>query len=433
MNLAVLGTDADVLDLLTAAVAEGHELAWIGDVRAEDQSALRSMAPFRLQTSSDWETLLDHATADAVLVGRGGADDELRAEQLKRLAADSVPLLVVHPAGLSVLTYYELDMVRRETGGILRHYNPLAGDPMLVELARWVRDGHESIGDILQVACTRELADGSRESALGALARDVEVLAAVAGDIRHVSAVGPRPAERGGSSSIARFASEHVSFRSLQVQMATAAAATLRWSCVPKTSDCAVEMNLIGERGSIAWRPAAGQCGRSHEQTLRLTSPAEATDQAEPQHLIAPAFDGPRAAIREFAAAVSDNDAERRAASSTWAKATQAMEVVDAVELSLQKGRTIEVHQQQLTEALAFRGTMAALGCGLLLLVTFVMIVTAFVGGVEWFLQKRVMQSWALALLAVLSFFLALQFVPYLADPKRNRKSTGSGSESNRE
>src|SRR5688572_25736580 len=114
MKLAVLGTDPDLLALLAAARTDGHEIVWLGDVRSQDQAAARQFTSVDANTSSDWETLLDHAAADAVLIGRGNAGDELRSEQLKRLVADAVPLLVVHPAVLSVLTYYELDMVRRE-------------------------------------------------------------------------------------------------------------------------------------------------------------------------------------------------------------------------------------------------------------------------------------------------------------------------------
>ena len=48
-------------------------------------------------------------------LGRGTASAELRAEQLKRLVTDAIPILVVHPICDSVLTYYEIDMIRRET------------------------------------------------------------------------------------------------------------------------------------------------------------------------------------------------------------------------------------------------------------------------------------------------------------------------------
>ena len=95
------------------------------------------------------------------------------------------------------------------------------------------------------------------------------------------------------------------------------------------------------------------------------------------------------------------------------------MEVVDAVELSLQKGRTIEVFQQQLTEQLAFRGTMAALGCGLLLLVFFGVIGVAMLGGAEGVMRQRLAPAWPIILLAVLAFFLLLQAVPLLAQKAR--------------
>src|SRR3990172_11955952 len=119
MKLAVLGTDDDVVKLLEAALAAGHEVVWLGDVRPPDSAAIHRLAP-ALHISDDWESLLDHGLVDAVIVGRGTADDALRAEQLKRLVADVMPVLAVHPVGTSVLVYYELDMARHEIHGVLR-------------------------------------------------------------------------------------------------------------------------------------------------------------------------------------------------------------------------------------------------------------------------------------------------------------------------
>ena len=80
------------------------------------------------------------------------------------------------------------------------------------------------------------------------------------------------------------------------------------------------------------------------------------------------AWDPAQASIESLATAIASVDAEGAAAASTWDAATEAMEVADAAELSLQKGKSVEVHHQKLTEQLAFRGTMAALGCGVLTL-----------------------------------------------------------------
>jgi hypothetical protein len=100
------------------------------------------------------------------------------------------------------------------------------------------------------------------------------------------------------------------------------------------------------------------------------------------------------------------------------------------VELSLQKGRTIEVHQQQLTEQLAFRGTMAALGCGLLTLGFLVLIATAMLGGIESLVEQPLMRPWPVVLLAVLAFFLLLQTVPLLAAKRKTPSPPSDDRES---
>ena len=119
MKLAILGTDSDILQLAAAARSERHEIVWCGDIRPDDAAAMSSLALGLHDRGSEWELLLDRAIADAVLVGRGAASNELRAERVKRLATEGMPLLIVHPAFESVLTYYEVDMTRRETGAIV--------------------------------------------------------------------------------------------------------------------------------------------------------------------------------------------------------------------------------------------------------------------------------------------------------------------------
>ncbi|HEY3393507.1 MAG TPA: hypothetical protein VGK58_12425, partial [Lacipirellulaceae bacterium] len=216
MKLAVLGTDADIVRLVAAAAAEGHGVVWLGDVRADDERAISRFVSRLDDRSPQWELLLDRTIADAVLVGRGAAGDELRAEQLKRLATEKVPLLVVHPASDSVLTYYELDMIRRETGGVLRHYNPVASNPILADLAEWMRDGHPTVGRIHQLTCERRAVSTERANVVRLVARDVELMAAVAGSIRRVSAIGP--------------GIHDASFAALQIQMTTDGPASLRWA-----------------------------------------------------------------------------------------------------------------------------------------------------------------------------------------------------------
>lgn len=395
MKLAVLGTDAEILALIAAAQLAGHDIVWLGDVRPEDSSAVEQHLP-NLRVSTDWESLLDHRLADAVLVGRGTAPEALRAEQLKRLVADIMPVLAVHPIGTTVLAYFELDMGRHEVHGILRHYSPLAGSPSVGTLAEWVRTGNGPIGTVHQIICQRHLADCRRDEVMRALARDVEVIRGVAGGVRTVSAIGPRAAD--------------ATYASLQVQMTSPGPATLRWAVTPSVdASSTATLTLVGDRGSATWFMPT--------DTIEFNT----NGSSEKQSLPLPPFDASRIAIDELAAALPANGTAGSELASTWQSATAAMEVVDTIELSLQKGRTIEVHQQRLTEQLAFRGTMAAFGCGLLLLVLIGLPIAGLVGDV---LGVPLKDYWPALLLAVLALFLGMQLLPWLVK-RHPTESTG--------
>jgi hypothetical protein len=403
MDLAILGTDADILRLARAAVSQGHRITWLGDVRPADTADIRQLAPGLPHRTADWELLLDLSKAEAVLVGRGTENNDFRAEQLKRMATEAVPILAAHPVTDSVLTYYELDMIRRETGGILRHFNRLSGHPALVDLADWVKDGHPVIGKIHQLTCERRMDEASRENVLAFLARDIELISTLAGDIRRVNAIGPGAAD--------------ASFASLQIQITTDGPASLRWSVGARSAHGSfLEVTLVGEHGTVTL--LAGDSATNDHPAWQLTT---TTDGQRNEQILEP-FNAPQMAIEELEAAVTETSADRRAMASTWGAATRAMEVVDAVNLSLEKGRTIDVFQQQLTEQLAFRGAMAAMGCGLLLVGFLVIVFITLLGGAEGAAGRRVLPSWPIVLLCVLAFFLLLQAVPLLASKSKTRR-----------
>lgn len=405
MNFALLGSDPDALQLAAAAVEAGHKIDWISDIRPADAEAVAQLAP-GIATDPKWELVLDRGTADAVIVGYGTSSSELRAEQLKRIAAEATPLLVVQPACNSVLPYYEIDMTRREMGGLIRHYNPLADHPCIGQLAAWVKTGHPAVGAIHQITCERRAADTSRENVLKCLSRDVELLAAIAGDLKRVSAIGPGIGQP--------------SFAGLQVQTTCASPASARWSVAPATgAEHDVTITLVGERGSVVLHTAEPNSTQGkHPWRLETISTGDRHEE------ILADYDAPRIALEKFLAA-AQGDSQQRAAASNWDIATRAMEAVDAIELSLEKGRTLDVHQQQLTERLAFRGTMAAIGCGLLLLGFFVLVAASVFGVAEGDDRRKLFSSWPILLLALLAFFLFLQCAPLLIK-KRHTPATSS-------
>jgi hypothetical protein len=174
-------------------------------------------------------------------------------------------------------------------------------------------------------------------------------------------------------------------------------------------------VTLVGQRGSIRLL-AFDDVAADQPRPWQLEA---ITAEGRELQTLAP-YDAADVAFRQFADAVAaTNDAERRE-SCTWSAATRAMEVVDVVELSLEKGRTLDVHQQQLTERLAFRGTMAAMGCGLLLVGFAVLTLVSLFGTAEGEGSRKLISGWSFALLAVLAFFLLLQCAPLLVS-KRNR------------
>jgi hypothetical protein len=64
-----------------------------------------------------------------------------------------------------------------------------------------------------------------------------------------------------------------------------------------------------------------------------------------------------------------------------WPGICRDLEVADTVELSLRRGRMIELHHETVTEEDTFKGVMAALGCLLVMVVPLVLIAAAILGG----------------------------------------------------
>jgi hypothetical protein len=238
---------------------------------------------------------------------------------------------------------------------------------------------------------------------LSFLARDIELISTVAGDIRRVNAIGPSAVD--------------ASFASLQTQITTDGPASLRWSVGSRSAHGSIlEATLVGEHGTVTLHARDSATNDFPAWQLTTTTDGQKEEQSLEPH------NAPQTAIEQLDAAVAETSADRRAAASTWGTATRAMEVVDAVTLSLEKGRTIDVFQQQLTEQLAFRGAMAALGCGLILVGFVVIVFITLLGGAEGAAGRRVLPSWPIGLLCVLAFFLLLQAVPLLASQSKKRR-----------
>jgi len=378
MKLALLGGDRDCLALAAAAADAGHEIVW------------------RENAEASWEDLFDPDVADGILVGREGASQDLRARQVQELVKLGRPVLTVHPLFDSVLTYFEVDLTRGESGAVVMHFNPLAESAAACALERWVRDGHPALGAVEQAVATRTLADRSRATVLWHFARDVELLDRIAGPLDQLGAHAAGRVREGDA------AAGEADYSALGVQLSGARPVAVRWAVEPVSTRPELGVTLICERGRIVatFDEATG------EATVRLQEPGREAKAVE-----VGAEDGAASAVARFAAAVHANQG-----ATTWPAALRSMELVDTIEIALRRGRMIDVHRQQLTEQLAFKGTMAAAGCAVIGLVVPATLALGWVAGQ---LGLPVASFVPQALLAFLGGFLALQLLPRLMGRKR--------------
>ena len=382
MRFALLGADAESQAVADAAVAAGHPVVW--------------PAPSTLDPNVAWEDLFDSDAADAIIVGAGGASADLRARQVQELAKQGRPLLVGHPLLPSVISYFEIDMARTESGAVVRHFNQLLESLRFVDQSVFSQAAASKLGAVEQITATRALGDRSRDAVLWHFARDVEALAHLAGRFDRIGA----HAAMGDSDA---------AYASLSVQLSGPRQIPVRWSVEPLGHGAALTVTMIFEHGRAAFIfDASGAITDFSEQGI--------LDHSEIRAASSPAL--AHSAVTQFVDAVETESSD----ASTWPAALDAMELADTIEISLRRGRMIDVHHRELTETLAFKGMMSAVGCGLLVVLVPLMLVVGWIAGV---LGIPMSHYWPHLLLVFLAAFLALQFVPKLMSPRAGPTAGG--------
>src|SRR5207249_4805185 len=149
---------------------------------------LRAILPARTP-ELEWEVLLHGRLVDAVIVAHG-PDQELRAEELRKLVQAGVPLLVAHPVVDSMLVYYELDMIRRESSCVIVPNMPWRWHPAIAQLAGLIAAADSPLGPIGQAMFERTLRQRDRSAVAAQFARDVDLVRAVCGDVTKLAALG---------------------------------------------------------------------------------------------------------------------------------------------------------------------------------------------------------------------------------------------------
>ncbi|MEX2176953.1 MAG: hypothetical protein WD872_21505 [Pirellulaceae bacterium] len=400
MRLALLGADAESLELVRWAVSAGGH----GLVAAYDFGRLgpevAAIAP-RARLDDHWESLVLGTQADGVIVARaaaglthatGIADDERRADQLRKLAQAGVPMLVVHPA-CEAIVGFEIEMIRRDSGGAIVPHAAGSQHPGLLRLAELISGGADSpLGPVEQIVLEREQADRGRDAVLTQFARDASLLRQLVGTIQSVNATGPAPAP--GRDPMGPKLKTLASLANLSVYVSGDKGLTARWSIGPALARESARLTAIGSLGKAVLHMPGG-----NDWSLEIVG-EERTQESF----------GSYGEAEATLSRLTDAAAKTHIDETTWLDACRDQEAAEAIDRSLARGRTIELFGEQHTEEASFKGVMAMGGCLMLMAALGVLFVATVVEGLRLPLRDwAVWRYWPIYLLVPIAVFLLLQ------------------------
>jgi predicted dehydrogenase len=421
MRIALLGVDDVTLAVAAAAMQSNEREVVLIDAQAARANEAAAIAP-QARLFVEWEALLGGAGIEAIVLA---ADEPMvRVEQLRRLIQlqRGIAVLVSHPLVMSMLECYELEMIREESASVIMPYLPARLHPAMREMQDLVDKADGSvIGAIEQITFQRSMARRDREGVLRQFTRDVDVLQVLAGNTTKLHAFASdgasgRVASIAGEKGRAEYDSQKTAassdLRNLVVQMTTGDGLVIRWTVVPTTDLTAATLTLVGSQG---------------EANLRLTDDKrpwrlEIRSSSETQTHDYPGWDPAMTALDQLAEAhVASTDLPP-----TWAEAARTVELAEAIDLSLARGRTIELHEEEFSDIGTFKGVMTSVGCGLLVAVIALVIVVAMVHLLAvqagWNQLAARLDNWPYLLLVLCGIYLLLQSLVFIGKPRHKTK-----------
>lgn len=409
LRFALLGRDPLFDPLLAEISASPHRLAWTEPTDG---------------TSSAWEALLLGDLADVVLVGRGQA--ELREDQLRRLVQAAIPTVVAHPGSLAPLFCYELDMICRENGCTLLQYYPGQDHPAVFQLKHLVEHAtsiggqyNSDLGNIEQIAFERRLEMRDQSAVLDQLARDIDLLISFASTQTKVLALASGEGDR--------------AYGGLNVQFTGPDKIVSRWSVLPGNHESSGRIVVTGDRGQATLEMPDDL--NLWQLNLDAVEGKSSLNQLSDRRADPTSLDRIVSAVQQQKTSLESEPASSaRIGNATrnerWFQACQSIDLLDAVQRSIAKGRTIELHFEDYTSEATFKGRMAAIGCAILMLglmtCMFGFVSDLFSGIYQRMLGKQlppVSRWWPWLLLAGLLGFLLIQVLPKLFPEPENKNA----------
>jgi predicted dehydrogenase len=284
-----------------------------------------------IPAATDLDQALATAGLDAAIVG---GEPDLRAEGLRRAAAVGLLIIALHPPGPNADPYYQIALSRQETGAIVVPDLPARLHPGVVAFCQSLAEPTTGV-----LKYERTVGPGEGDLLGEVFPGVVDLVRAVLGEIASVTALADPPGE-GATSRLV-----------VQLRAAGGLGAEVRLETGPPES---ARLTLTAPDGSLCLEHDPAFLGPS-----RLIRRSALGDESVQD--LGP-WD-PHGAILD----VLEQDRAGQDAHPDLLDATRAMELAEAVARSLHRGRTIDLHYEEISEAGNFKSLMTSTGCGLLL------------------------------------------------------------------
>jgi predicted dehydrogenase len=329
MKFALIGDDPAALELLRAIAASPVDHLATTTFLSRTQAEVSRIAPAARSTAR-WDELLADPTLDGVIVA---GSDPKTLEAAKQLATAGKPLLVIPHANQGSTFFYELSLVRDDTGVLLFPVVPARADDQVAAVRAALAGG--AIGRLQYLELTRELPDTSPLLTINeidaALLPDVDLLRYLGGDYNQVTAL--------------HFGTSPAGVATTTVTISGGELPEAGWNAKRAAGKSVWELKLTGEQGSILLT--------RDEQGSFSTNIPQRTDAASNNR--------GAAILAQFKSLRESSQPSR-----DWTDLVRAMEIVEATHRSVRRRRTIDLHFETTSERSLFKTQMTAIGCGIL-------------------------------------------------------------------
>jgi predicted dehydrogenase len=322
-----------------------------------------------IPTPRDLEDALARPGIEAVIVG---GPMEARGEWLRRAAAEGFAIIVLHPPGPDSEAYYQVALSHEETGAVIVPDLSLRLHPGVQALRRALSDGELGALRSLRLEATSR-PPGTSLVRVG-FARAVDAIRASLGEIEALTATGDPPGED----------------PDLELVVQLRGAGPLRGEArIRSEAADSTHLTLSGERGSLTLAVEA------HRLTYKRAEREEGIE--------LPPWDAHEAIMAVLASSMRRRDGGEPP-SPNLLDGTRAMELSEAANRSLRRGRTVELHYESISEESTFKSVMTSTGC-LVFLASLFVLPLAMAGaaiGLKWALYVPYLIPPALVLFVML-------------------------------